>query len=137
MTAKILAAAIADENHQVLSVTGGSKTHMKKPCPDCPWRKDAVGEFPAEAFRISAKTSYDMAQSTFACHQAGAENPRTCAGFLLSESAHHNMQVRLEKMRGVDYRDVSSGGAELFDTYAEMAIANGVDPDDPILEGCR
>ncbi|AVK09334.1 DUF6283 family protein [Pseudomonas aeruginosa] len=32
---------------------------------------------------------------------------------------------------------VSDGGVDLFDSYAEMAIANGVDPEDPILKPCR
>lgn len=30
----------------------------------CPWRVDATGEFPADAFRHSAETAYDMATET-------------------------------------------------------------------------
>ena len=60
------------DDHQVVSVKSpGSAIHRKKPCPNCPWRVDAVGEFPAEAFRHSAETAYDMSNKIFACHEAG------------------------------------------------------------------
>lgn len=122
----------AGENHQVIEVVGGKKgSHRRKPCADCPWRKDAVGEFPAEAFRHSANTAYDMAQHTFACHQSGAEKPATCAGFLL-RGADDNLSVRLRRMQG-ELLDVDDDGVELFDGYRDMAVANGVDPDDPVL----
>ena len=110
---------------------------MKKPCPTCPWRTDAVGEFPAEAFRISAHTAYDAAISTFACHSSGKENPCLCAGFVLKNS-RNNIGVRLILMkREVNLDDISDGGLDLFDSYKEMAIANGVSPDDPVLQNCR
>lgn len=127
----------ADKNHQVVSVNGGDKRYMKKPCPDCPWRKDAVGEFPASAFQISAPTSYDMSDRMFGCHSAGTENPKTCAGFLLRGS-QHNLSVRLHLMAGeIELDEVSDGGHELFDNYREMAIANGVNDNDPVLKDSR
>lgn len=138
--AEIIKVTPADVNHQVVSVKSSScgriHSHRRKPCKDCPWRRDAVGEFPAEAFRISAHTAYDMAEETFACHSSGAEKPATCAGFLL-RGADHNLSVRLAYMRGRLKNDVEDGGHELFDSYREMAIANGVDPDDPVLKPCR
>jgi len=96
-----------------------------------------VGVFPPEAFRHSAETAYDMAKTTFACHTSGKAHPSTCAGFLLSSGADHNMNVRLWMIDGV-YRpwQVSSGGHQLFGSYREMATANGVDPHDPVLERC-
>jgi hypothetical protein len=63
------------------------------------WRVDANGEFPAEAFRHSASTAYDMAQHTFACHESGSKKPATSAGFLL-RGADHNLAVRLGFMTG-------------------------------------
>lgn len=125
----------ADWNHNVVSVTGGNGDHCKRPCKHCPWRKDAVGEFPAEAFRHSAHTAYDMAQETFGCHSRGTKKPAVCAGFLMV-GAEHNLKVRLQKMRG-EWLDATDGGHELFSSYREMAIANGVPADDPILEKCR
>lgn len=136
--AKILRTRQAGEEHQVLTVASTKENagdHCKRPCADCPWRKDAVGVFPAEAFRHSAATAYDMATHTFACHSAGKDQPRMCAGFLLRGAAH-NLAVRLQLLRGIRL-EVSDGGHELHASYAEMAVANGVDPNDPILAPCR
>jgi hypothetical protein len=112
--------------------------HCTRPCPQCPWREDSpIGVFPAEAYRHSAATAYDMAQTTFACHMAGKERPLTCAGFLLRGSMH-NLLIRLAQIRGtLNLRDVSDGGAPLYESYRAMAIANGVAPDDPALQPCR
>lgn len=126
-----------DERHQVLSLEGGGGAYMRRPCADCPWRKDAVGVFPAEAFRVSASTAYDMADATFGCHSAGRETPATCAGFLL-RGGEHSLRVRLGLMTGtLDLDRVSDGGLDLHDDYVEMAVANGVDRDDPVLRPCR
>ena len=126
----------AGDAHQVVTVEGGQDTYRRKPCSDCPWRVDAVGEFPAEAFRHSANTAYDMSTHMFACHQSGAEKPAACAGFLL-RGAEHNLTVRLKRMDGRIAGDVDSNGQELHQTYRAMAIANGVDPDDQVLAPCR
>ncbi len=123
------------ELHQVVTVTGGKGSYRRKLCSDCPWRVDAVGEFPAEAFRHSAHTAYDMDQSMFACHQSGTGKPATCAGFLL-RGADHNLSVRLKRMRG-EFLDVDDGGHELHASYRAMAVANGVRKDDPVLAPCR
>jgi len=126
----------AGADHQVLTVEGGNGAYRKQPCPDCPWRKDAVGKFPAEAFKHSANTAYDMSQHTFGCHQSGKAKPTTCAGFLL-RGAEHNMLVRIGAMKGRFKDDVTDGGHELHDSYRAMAIANGVPSDDPVLLPCR
>lgn len=77
-----------------------------------------------------------MASETFACHQAGQSKPMTCAGFLL-RGADHNLAVRLSYIKGEIANDLDDGGHELHENYREMAIANGVSPDDPILVPCR
>lgn len=138
---KILKETPAGEHHQVVTFLrvggGGDKhCHRKKPCKDCPWRKDSAGVFPAEAFKVSAKTAYDMSDSTFACHSSGIDKPATCAGFLLN-GAHHNLSIRLAYMRGKLTNDFHDNGHELFQNYREMAVANGVDADDPVLAPCR
>lgn len=100
---------------------------------DCPWLVDSpLGVFPVEVFRHSAKTAYDLATSSFGCHSSGIEKPATCAGFLL-RGAGHNLQVR---MNGPDPAEVRSE-RRLYGNYRAMAIANGVDPDDPALGPCR
>lgn len=125
-----------DGIHGVVTVVNGKSQHQHKPCIGCPWRKENVGNFPSGAFRISANTSYDMAGHTFACHMRGADNPSTCAGFLLSKSADDNMSVRIERSKRQGLEEVDGDGCDLFDTYRKMAIANGVAPNDGTLRGC-
>lgn len=127
----------AGPEHQVITITTRSKTYRRRPCSDCPWRIDAVGEFPAEAFRHSARTAYDMSEHVFACHQSGVRRSAICAGFLL-RGAGHNLAVRLRIMAGsINPGAVSDAGTALHASYRAMAVANGVDPDDPVLEECR
>ncbi|MFI6594947.1 DUF6283 family protein [Nonomuraea sp. NPDC050536] len=122
-----------DGEWQVVSLVGGGRCFQTRPCPSCPWRRDSpVGVFPPEAFRHSARTAYDLATTKFACHTSGSEHPKTCAGFLL-RGASDNLSVR---MSFADYSGVHST-VELYDDYREMAVANGVHPDDPALAPCR
>lgn len=133
---KVVQVRRAGPDHQVVTVNGGPGTYRRSPCSDCPWRLDAVGEFPAEAFKHSAPTAYDMSQQTFACHQSGKKRPAVCAGFLL-RGGDHNLAVRLGYLRGRFGDDVAAGGIELHANYRAMAVANGVDPKDPVLAPCR
>lgn len=133
---EVVAVRPAGADHQVLTVAGGSPLYRRRPCSDCPWRKDATGSFPAEAFRHSAGTAYDMATHTFACHQSGVQKPAVCAGFLL-RGGYHNLTVRLGMIKGHYSDDVSDGGHALHENYRAMAIANGVETDDPALLPCR
>lgn len=134
---KVDAVRMAGEDHAVITLTGkGDAGYMKKPCAKCPWRVDATGEFPAEAFKHSAATSYDASMNVFACHDSGIEVGKTCAGFLL-RNADNNITVRLKRMSGKIVNDISDGGHELHADYKAMAIANGVDPNDPVLRLCR
>jgi len=127
----------ADENHNVAMVEGGRSQYRRVPCGGCPWRVDQIGEFPAEAFRISAPTAYDMSDRMFGCHESGVDNPTTCAGFLL-RGAQDNLAARMAVVTGrIDLRQLNDGGLELHDSYRAMAEANGVDPDDDVLRDCR
>jgi hypothetical protein len=134
--ARVTRVRVADEANAVVSVEGGKTLYRREPCDQCPWRKDAVGVFPAEVFRISAPTAYDLAQETFGCHSSGTERPAVCAGFLL-RGAEHNMKVRMAQITGAIKNDVTDGRCDLHDSYRAMAVANGVDPNDPALAGCR
>ncbi len=137
---RIVAVKKADDNHQVVTLKSDEplRHYRRRPCEECPWRRDSpVGAFPAEAYRLSANTAHDMATHTFSCHMSGKERPQMCAGFLL-RGATHSMAVRMATLDGrVDPRAVSDGGAALYDSYREMAEANGVDPKDPALKKCR
>lgn len=132
----ILRVRPGDDNHQVVTVQSEFKSYRKSPCAKCPWRLDAVGEFPAEVFRHSAETAYDMSAYQFGCHDSGARKPATCAGFLLRGSGH-NLGVRLGYINGSIKNDVTDGGNALHDSYRAMAVANGVSADDPVLTACR
>lgn len=126
----------AGTDHQVVTALGGHKGYRRTPCAPCPWKTQNNGLFPAEAFRQSARTAYDMADTVFACHESGVEAGHTCAGFLL-RGAEDNLQVRLGYCSGRYRQDVTDGGAQLHDGYRAMAIANGVAPNDPVLGPCR
>lgn len=133
-------AKCSDDYAVITTHSEGAKTHTvrNKPCEQCPWRKDVpTGVFPAQAYRESAPTSYDMAQSTFACHMSGRDKPATCAGFLLRH-AHNNLSVRLSECSGrINLSRLNDGGYPIYETYREMAIANGVDSEDPCLAQVR
>lgn len=135
-TPKLLRVRQAGPDHQVVTVTSASKAYRRQPCPSCPWRADATGTFPAEAFRHSAETAYDMSQYVFSCHESGQRKQATCAGLLL-RGATHNLAVRLGYLNGRYCHDVTDGGHELHPSYAAMAVANGVLPDEPCLAACR
>jgi hypothetical protein len=136
MTARITDIRPADENNQIVTIEGGPGGYRREPCGGCPWRVDQTGAFPAEAFRHSASTAYDMARNTFACHESGTKKPATCAGFLL-RGADHNLAVRMRQRTENFSVTVRDGGHELHASYRAMAIANGVPADDPAIERCR
>ena len=134
---------MAGKDHAVLTLEGQDKKRARpSPCPECPWRKDAVGVFPAEAFKHSAPTGYDVPEliakgitpSTFACHAQGSNKPADCAGFLLSQSAAHNLALRMRT--GKPPKVANPEGLDLFQDYYQMAVANGVPPDDPSITPC-
>lgn len=127
----------AGVDHQVSTVVGGAGTYRRWPCDGCPWRMDQTGAFPAEAFAHSAETAHDLSTHTFACHEAGTEQPAICAGFLL-RGADHNLAIRMRAADGrIDLAAVRDGGHELHRDYRGMAVANGLDPMHPALAQCR
>jgi hypothetical protein len=134
---RILSCRPADDEHQVVTVAGPIRHCRHEPCPHCPWRQDQpVGRFPAEAFRHSAETAYDMSDHVFGCHMSGTAHPETCAGFLLS-GATHNLAIRLALIIGKLDTSTVSTPVLLYPSYRAMAEANGVPPDDPTLAPCR
>ncbi|MCS4088956.1 DUF6283 family protein [Rhizobium sp. BK176] len=116
----------------------GAHAHRRKPCKECPWRMDVpTGVFPADAFRESANTAYDGAINTFGCHMNKASAVATCAGFLLRHS-DNNIGIRLSLTGDrIDLDSVEDGGFPVYASYRDMAIANGVPADDPVLQQVR
>lgn len=112
-----------------------TENFQRAPCSNCPWRKDvAPHEFDVARFRDLAGTAYDMAHKVFTCHKSKDEKPVVCAGFLL-RGADNNLTVRFNYRHAQG--QVEDAGLALYENYREMAIANGVDPDDPALIPCR
>lgn len=121
-----------------LSTSGGKRhMHRRVPCEQCPFRMDVpTGVFPAQAFRESAPTAYDGSMKTFACHMSGLDAV-TCAGFLHRHDVN-NTAVRISRATDrLPAEEIGDGGFPIYPTYREMAIANGVAPDDPCLEEIR
>ncbi len=107
--------------------------HAVKPCAECPWRLDVpAGKFSPERFEALAATAYDLAGTVFACHMSKEGGEFACASFIIKSSAH-NLAVRMSRQSFVHV----TSDHPLFETYREMAIANGVDEDNPVLAGCR
>jgi hypothetical protein len=133
---------MAGRDHAVHTVEGGNGAYRRSPCSDCPWRTDAAGVFPAEAFRHSANTGVDGAyfspdaMHTFACHQSGKDRPATCAGYILrsDDAIGWRIAVAVGKF---DPAKVSDDGIDLHDCYFDMAVANGVPEDDPAIQACK
>jgi len=109
----------------------------KRPCANCPWRRDArPGEFATERYQLLAASAQDMSVVIFTCHKSPDGGELACAGFL-ARGADHNFAVRMAYYRGDLERRERDGGEDLYDDYREMAEANGVEPGDPSLRGCR
>jgi hypothetical protein len=96
----------AGPDHEVLEVDGCGG-YRRTPCPPCPWVVANTGNFPPEAFVISAPTAYD--------------------------AADRMAQIRGR----LDVSQVREDGRELHGSYREMAVANGVSADHPALAPCR
>lgn len=78
----------------------------------------------------------DMDQRLFQCHRTTDERPFVCGGFL-ARGADHNLSIRLTRMRGDLPPFRGEDHAPLYDDYREMAVSNGVNSSDPILDQCR
>jgi len=96
-------------------------------CDECPWRKDVPpGRFPKERFialRVSVKQGFFP---LFACHKSPEEAPCACAGYLMVEG-ENNFFVRLAVIEGRFDPKKLEVTAPLYESYREMALANGVD----------
>jgi hypothetical protein len=134
---KVIKRTKADKNNEVVSVLHSNYRYRRTPCEECPWKKSSPRRaFPAEAFRISARTAYDMSESEFSCHMSGVGKPTTCAGFILSGSDHNLCSRKARVFGNLDMSQIHSE-EPLYETYRHMAEANGVDPNDPVLAPCR
>jgi len=95
-------------------------------CDECPWRKNAApGRFAPERYVALAGTSKQGFGAIFTCHKTDDGNEHACVGWLMVDGPE-NLVVRFAIAKGdIDFKNLRSRG-ELYDSYGEMAEANGV-----------
>lgn len=108
------------------------KIHFRRTetCAECPWRRDvAVGRFPPERYVSLRETCTQGFNNLFACHKTAEGHETVCVGYLLVDGLN-NFRVRLAVIRGqYDPKTLKASGP-LYDSFQEMAMANGVVWDD-------
>lgn len=98
---------------------------ITQPCGECPWRKDVpTGKFPPERFEALRGSVEQGFAPMFACHRTKEGEEQACAGYMLSADSLNNFNVRLTSAEHPEYRS----DVPLFETYDEMARANGYKP---------
>lgn len=108
--------------------------YRRYPCANCPWRRDvAAGEFPAERYdRLQVTSGRPGAEAglnapLFACHKSPDGAQEACAGWLAVMGYAH-LGVRFAVVSGrlpAACLQPGDDWPELFDTYSEMAEAQG------------
>lgn len=111
--------------------------YMKKPCPDCPFRRDTPpGQFGScryETLRSTIGTDDDMrmpGDPIFACHNTPEGREHACAGWLATQGSKH-LTVRLAVATGALPASALSpqeGWPDLFTDYDELARVQGRPP---------
>ena len=111
----------------------------RKPCSDCPYRKDAPKEF-WSPLEFSSVLTQDRAPNglghMFGCHKFRAlpdDERRVCIGWLLNQRARDlpSNLLRLKLMQSKEARRClkeASSDTEMFESIEEMCLANGVEP---------
>jgi hypothetical protein len=110
---------------------------MLRTCGECPWlRSSPVGRFPVERYEALADTCKPgWLRPVFACHKTPeGDGTRACAGMLLVVGTDSNA-VRLAIIKGALNLKAVSATGPLYDSFIEMAQANGCDPLDDAFEG--
>lgn len=110
---------------------------LTRQCSECPWRKDVpVGRFPPERYVALKNTVEQGLNNLFACHKTSDGEPSACVGFLLVDGPN-NWTARLAAITGeFDPRKLEAAGP-LYDSFQEMALANGVSPEDLVSDEQR
>lgn len=96
-------------------------------CDECPWRTDVpVGRFPRKRFEQLRHTAEQgLGNPIFACHKTAEGQEQACVGFLLVEG-QNNIWVRIFAARGAFDPKALKATGPLYESYDQMARANGV-----------
>jgi hypothetical protein len=103
---------------------------LTKTCAECPWRRDvAVGRFPPERYRALRKTCQQGFNKFFACHKSPEGDEFACVGYLMVDG-ENNFRVRMALIKKLYDPETLEAAGPLYGSFAEMARANGYDPDE-------
>jgi hypothetical protein len=102
--------------------------YVRRTCSECPWlRETEVGRFPPERYRALWETCQPGGLAhLFACHKT-ERSERACAGMLAVCGPDINMVRLLASYGKIDLGAIEATGP-LYDSFDEMARANGYDP---------
>lgn len=104
--------------------------HMTRTCSQCPWRRDVpTGRFPPERYRALRKTCQQGFNRVFACHKSPEGGEFACAGYLMV-AGDNNFRIRIARSKRLYDPDELVATGPLYKSFAEMARANGYDPDE-------
>lgn len=122
------------------SGTRRSLPHRRRPCAECPWRRDTLpGQFDADRYTALADTTgtpgaeAGLTAPMFACRKSPEGAEEACAGWLAAVG-HQHLGIRLAVATGrLDPRALQSAPdwPPLFDTYQEMATTQARRPSTP------
>lgn len=104
------------------------------PCSECPWKRSSpIGHFPPERYVALAPTAQQQLGPMFACHMSKEGGEIPCAGYLMV-AGPTSISVRLALAQGrLDLDSLDAQREQVYGSYAEMAVANGVPADHPSL----
>lgn len=108
---------------------------ITRQCAECPWRRDVpTGKFPPERYVRLFKTVQQGLNPHFACHRSADETPQVCVGYLLVDGVNNWSARYAAAMGAFDPKQLVATGP-LYESFVEMALANGVDIDDLVVQG--
>lgn len=107
---------------------------MRKPCDNCPWRRDAPTEYwDSDHFRDIWNNCQDDGMSVMLCHKATAL-PKAERGNLPCQGwarvmGYEAIGVRIAVIQGVltDDEVNDRDAVDLYDSFEEMLEANGIE----------
>lgn len=108
-------------------------TKLRKPCENCPWRRDAEPEYwDPDHFRDIWGSCQDDGMAMMLCHKStvlpeSERNDLACQGWA-RVMGFDSIGVRIAVLSGkLTTDEVDDVAADLYDTFAEMLEANGIE----------
>lgn len=113
-----------------------NRSHMTRPCENCPYRKDApLKHWHRTEYESVMAGEQSQMGTTFACHKQRdlpQERRGLCAGFLADQKERNVPSIALRLVLMQDegarqaYENVDTSGLEMYPDAETMCRANGV-----------